>query len=126
MAAPSSNENGGTRRVRGGYHGHPPVRYDSPPVLFVLLRLTTGECFMKVSHQTLIAVSIGVLLCGAVAAQQNTAPSQSAPALAAIGPARPNRGNLLDKPAGVMPTVPPGFTVQVYAELQAPRMMVYA
>ena len=67
-----------------------------------------------------------MLLCGAVAAQQNAAPSQSAPALAAIGPARPNRGNLVDKPAGAMPTVPPGFTVQVYAELQAPRMMVYA
>jgi len=81
---------------------------------------------MKVSHQTLIAVSIGVLLYGAVSAQQSTAPSQSAPALAAIGPARPNRGNLVDKPAGAMPTVPPGFTVQVYAELQAPRMMVYA
>jgi glucose/arabinose dehydrogenase len=25
-----------------------------------------------------------------------------------------------------MPTVPPGFTVSIYAELQAPRMMVYA
>ena len=81
---------------------------------------------MKVSHQTLAAASIGVLLCGAVAAQQNAAQPQSAPALAAIGPARPNRGNLVDKPAGAMPTVPPGFTVQVYAELQAPRMMVYA
>ena len=81
---------------------------------------------MKVSHQTLAAASIGVLLYGAVAAQQNAGPPQSAPALAAIGPARPNRGNLVDKPAGAMPTVPPGFTVQVYAELQAPRMMVYA
>ena len=81
---------------------------------------------MKASHQTLIAVSIGMLLYGAVAAQQNAAPSQSAPTLAAIGPARPNRGNLVDKPAGAMPTVPPGFMVQVYAELQAPRMMVYA
>ena len=82
---------------------------------------------MKVSHQTLAAVGIGVLLCGAVAAQQDAAPPQPAPErLAAIGPARPNRGNLVDKPASAVPTVPAGLTVQVYAELQAPRMMVYA
>jgi glucose/arabinose dehydrogenase len=43
-----------------------------------------------------------------------------------VGVARPSRGTLVDKPAGVMPTVPAGFTVSVYAELQAPRMMVYA
>src|SRR5262249_54477061 len=30
------------------------------------------------------------------------------------------------KPAEVMPTVPAGFTVSVYAEMRAPRMMVYA
>src|SRR5688572_12310977 len=43
MAAPSSDENGGTRRVRGGYHGHPPVRYDSPPVLRTVTRTVTAH-----------------------------------------------------------------------------------
>src|SRR4030095_12939079 len=33
---------------------------------------------------------------------------------------------LVDKPATAMPTVPAGFTVSVYAEMRAPRMMVYA
>src|SRR5262249_33310742 len=39
-----------------------------------------------------------------------------------------NRGNAAPatKPEGVMPTVPSGFTASVYAELRAPRMMVYA
>ena len=35
-------------------------------------------------------------------------------------------GRSVDKPAAVTPSVPAGFTVSVYAELQAPRMMVYA
>ena len=39
---------------------------------------------------------------------------------------RPNRGSLVDKPASAMPVAPNGFTVSVYAEMRAPRMMVYA
>src|SRR4030095_6452607 len=39
---------------------------------------------------------------------------------------RPNRGALVDKPASVMPAVPDGFSVSEYAQLDAPRLMVYA
>jgi glucose/arabinose dehydrogenase len=60
-------------------------------------------------------------------AQRPAAPPQpQAQRLPPIGPARPNRGALVDKPAAITPSVPAGFTVSVYAELQAPRMMVYA
>jgi glucose/arabinose dehydrogenase len=40
----------------------------------------------------------------------------------------PTRGRtvMLPKPDGVMPSAPAGFVVTSYAELQAPRMMVYA
>jgi glucose/arabinose dehydrogenase len=62
-----------------------------------------------------------------MAAQRNsTVPQPRADRLAAIGPAMPNRGALVERPSNVMPAVPAGFTVSVYAELQAPRMMVYA
>jgi glucose/arabinose dehydrogenase len=47
-------------------------------------------------------------------------------ALPPVGPAQPNRGSSVAKPDAVMPTVPAGLTVSVYAELQAPRLMVYA
>jgi glucose/arabinose dehydrogenase len=46
--------------------------------------------------------------------------------LPTISAPRPNRGSLVDKPASAMPAVPAGFTVSVYAEMRAPRMMVYA
>src|SRR4029453_4528699 len=46
--------------------------------------------------------------------------------LAPGGVARPSRGTLVEKPSALMPMVPAGFTVSVYAELQAPRLMVYA
>src|SRR5688572_20684694 len=82
---------------------------------------------MKVAHRLLVIAGFGVVLCGVGAAQQGAAPPQPVPGrLAAIGPARPNRGNIVDKPANAMPTAPAGFTVQLYAEVQAPRMMVYA
>jgi glucose/arabinose dehydrogenase len=74
-----------------------------------------------------IAAVVVAGLCTVVAGQRPTIPPQpSADRLAAVGPARPSRGTMVDKPATVMPTVPAGFTVSVYAELQAPRMMVYA
>ena len=79
---------------------------------------------MKVCRRILLACGVGVSLCAAVAAQQGTAPTT--PVLAPIGPARPNRGNVVNRPTSVMPTAPAGFTVQMYADLQAPRMMVYA
>jgi glucose/arabinose dehydrogenase len=66
-------------------------------------------------------------LCAAVVAQRNTTvPQPQAGRLAAIGPARPNRGALVEKPANVLPDAPDGFAVSAYAELDRPRMMVYA
>ena len=42
------------------------------------------------------------------------------------GTASPKPSRPAPKPEGVTPSVPAGFTVSDYAELQAPRMMVYA
>jgi glucose/arabinose dehydrogenase len=83
---------------------------------------------MKALHRSIATLAVGVLaLCTALVAQRGSTPPQpQAQRLAPIGPARPNRGALVDKPAAVVPSVPAGFTVSVYAELQAPRMMVYA
>jgi glucose/arabinose dehydrogenase len=67
--------------------------------------------------------SAGVLV---VAQQTSTVPQPRANALPAPAPASANPGNNVPKPDGVTPTVPAGFTVTTYAELLAPRMMVYA
>jgi glucose/arabinose dehydrogenase len=62
-----------------------------------------------------------------IAAQQNAAvPQPRATALPAPAPASPKQSRTIAKPDAVMPIVPAGFTVTSYAELQAPRMMVYA
>ena len=64
---------------------------------------------------------------GALFAQQNSvAPQPRANALPAIGPAQPKFGRTVPRPDGMLPKVPDGFTVSVYAELPTPRMMVYA
>ena len=83
---------------------------------------------MKAARGSTAILVIGVVyFCTVLVAQKNSAQAQpQANKLAAIAPATPSRGALVDKPAGVMPVVPAGFTVGVYAELQAPRMMVYA
>ena len=83
---------------------------------------------MKALHRISATLAVGVLaLCTVLVAQQaSTPPQPQAQRLPPIGPARPNRGALVQKPAAVTPSVPAGFTVSVYAELQAPRMMVYA
>jgi glucose/arabinose dehydrogenase len=74
------------------------------------------------------AVAMGVAgFCAVLVGQRSTVPPQPvADRLAPVGVAKPSRGTLLEKPATVMPMVPAGFTVSVYAELQAPRLMVYA
>jgi glucose/arabinose dehydrogenase len=60
-------------------------------------------------------------------AQQNSTGSQPRPnALPPVAPAQPKFGRTVPRPEGQLPKVPDGFTVSVYAELQAPRMMVYA
>ena len=74
------------------------------------------------------SVAMGVAgFCAVLVGQRSTVPPQPmADRLAPVGVARPSRGTLVERPATVMPMVPAGFTVSVYAELQAPRLMVYA
>jgi len=61
-----------------------------------------------------------------VAQQTSVVPQPRAEALPAPGTASPKVSTTVPKPDGVMPQVPAGFTVTTYAELLAPRMMVYA
>ena len=83
---------------------------------------------MKAARRFTVLLGFGALLfCTVVIAQRSSGPPQpQAGRLPAISAPRPNRGTLVEKPASAMPVVPAGFTVSVYAELQAPRMMVYA
>jgi glucose/arabinose dehydrogenase len=83
---------------------------------------------MKFAPRISAVLGIGVCgICGVVSAQRPTGPPQpQAERLPAISAPRPNRGTLVAKPADAMPVVPAGFTVKVYAEMRAPRMMVYA
>jgi len=83
---------------------------------------------MKFATRKPALLVVGFLwMCGIVAAQRSSGPPQPhADRLPAVSAPRPNRGMLVDKPASAMPSVPAGFTVSVYAEMRAPRMMVYA
>ena len=64
---------------------------------------------------------------GIVLAQKNSAqPQPRADQLPPVNVPSPSRGVIVDKPAEIMPIVPAGFTVSLYAEIQGPRMMVYA
>ena len=56
-------------------------------------------------------------------------PTQPQPRADKLAPVSvPTRGGafIVPKPEGVLPIVPAGFTVSVYAEMPTPRMMVYA
>src|SRR5262245_39172811 len=87
---------------------------------------------MKLATRKPTLLVIGLLgmcgvMCAVVAAQRSSGPPQPhADRLPAVSAPRPNRGTLAEKPATAMPIVPAGFTVSVYAEMRAPRMMVYA
>jgi glucose/arabinose dehydrogenase len=83
---------------------------------------------MKLATRKPAILVIGLLaMCGVVVAQRSSGPPQPhADRLPAVSSPRPNRGTLVDKPSGAMPVAPAGFTVSVYAEMRAPRMMVYA
>ena len=73
---------------------------------------------------SLVAMTMaGVLV---VAQQNSTVPQPRAEALPPPGTASPNFGRTVPKPAAAVPNVPAGFTVTTYAEMPAPRMMVYA
>ena len=75
----------------------------------------------------LVAGLLAAVTGGVMIAQQNsTAPQPRATALPAVAPAQPKFGRTVPRPEGMLPKVPDGFTVSVYAELPTPRMMVYA
>jgi len=68
-----------------------------------------------------------LLMSAAVLAQKNSVvPQPRANALATPTAARPNVSRVVPRPESMMPKVPDGFMISSYAELQAPRMMVYA
>ncbi len=74
-----------------------------------------------------MAGAVAAITGGVVLAQQNsTAPQPRPTTLPAVAPAQPKFGRTVPRPEGALPKVPDGFTVSVYAELQAPRLMVYA
>ena len=83
---------------------------------------------MKFAMRKPALLAAGLLaMCAGVLAQRSSGPPQPrADRLPAVSAPRPNRGTLTPKPADAMPIVPAGFTVSVYAEMRAPRMMVYA
>jgi len=75
----------------------------------------------------LVAGAAAAIAGSVLLAQQNsTAPQPRANALPAVAPAQPKFGRTVPRPEGMLPKVPDGFTVSVYAELPTPRQMVYA
>ena len=81
----------------------------------------------KLTRALAIAGVGAVSLCAMMVAQKSSIqPQPQADKLAAISV--PSRGNSTrgTKPDDVLPTVPAGFSISVYAELPSPRMMVYA
>jgi glucose/arabinose dehydrogenase len=67
-------------------------------------------------------MAVGVL----VAQQNSIVPQPRADNLPAPGTASPKPSRAVPRAEGMMPAAPAGFTVTSYAELQAPRMMIYA
>ena len=73
------------------------------------------------------SVGAFMLATSVLIAQQNTAvPQPRANALPAPGAASPKPSRSVARPEGMAPKAPSGFTVTSYADLRAPRMMVYA
>jgi len=79
-------------------------------------------------RSALFLTCIGILgIMSVLFAQKNSVvPQPQADKLPSPGTATPNFGGNVARPEGQMPQVPAGFTVASYAEIQAPRMMVYA
>lgn len=70
---------------------------------------------------------VTMAFCVMVIAQKNSVqPQPQATKLAAVSVPTRGRSASVPRPDGVMPIAPAGFAVSLYAELQAPRMMVYA
>jgi len=78
--------------------------------------------------RTLSVLAVGVVcLTAMMFAQKNSVqPQPQAGKLAPISVPTRGTSQAAQKPEGVMPTAPAGFTVSVYAEMSAPRIMVYA
>lgn len=81
---------------------------------------------MNASLRTSGLAALGLVAIGAAMWAQQGPPQPRADQLPAVGPARTNRGGNVPMPAGALPTAPAGLTVSTYAELQGPRLMVYA
>jgi glucose/arabinose dehydrogenase len=80
--------------------------------------------------RTLSVAAIGVACTGVMMFAQKNAvqPQPQADKLSPITvpTTAPRGGAPLQRPEGILPTAPAGMTVSIYAELPAPRMMVYA
>jgi len=82
---------------------------------------------MRSTAKTLAVLGAILLTTGVLVAQQNTVvPQPRANALPAPAAASPKPSRSVARPDGMTPKVPSGFTVTSYADLRAPRMMVYA
>lgn len=81
---------------------------------------------MRVSNRRAVLVTVGVVVLGTMVWGQQSPRQPRADQLPTVGPARTNRGGNVPMPEGGSPTVPTGFEVRTYAEIQGPRMMVYA
>ena len=78
-------------------------------------------------HRLLGCVAGVGLASAVVVAQQNTVhPQPRADQLPSPAPATANGSQRVLRPDGLLPDVPDGFSVTVYAELRRPRMMAYA
>src|SRR5258706_5415834 len=80
-----------------------------------------------VRHPVLGCLAAAGIASAVVVAQQNSVhPQPRAEALPNPRPATANPSRRVPQPEGTLPKVPAGFSVASYAELQGPRMMVYA
>lgn len=78
------------------------------------------------SHLLLGCLVVGIASAVVVAQQNTVHPQPRAEGLASPAMATANRSQRVPQPEGILPTVPDGFSVASYAELQRPRMMAYA
>src|ERR671931_2965860 len=78
------------------------------------------------SASFLVALAIFATTVGIAAQLTTSVPQPRADKLSPPTQATPNRSVTVPRPEGLMPKAPAGFPVTSYAELQAPRMMVYA
>jgi glucose/arabinose dehydrogenase len=82
---------------------------------------------MRATANTFAGLAAILLATSVLVAQQNTVvPQPRANALPAPAAASPKPSRAVARAEGLAPKAPSGFTVTSYADLRAPRMMVYA